>query len=490
MITCYQVIVVNIDNVAKVLEYTAVDIFPDEKRIFDIRSLNLFRNFIDFSMAESETRIADLFAKESPPMGVLALIEEARKDGFREEDSNKTGNGWINFSRGEAASNMFYPDENDPDASVEERRIKKGKGVDDYGPVAGITALREEYAMFYNRLHRSENGQDAFRVENVTIRPGGRPAIHAALAAFGMEGLGRGRNVRVGHFHPDYAGYLTPLKVVNGIDPVAIPLDRQSGYHIDVAELRKKIRELGLEVLLLSNPCNPTGSVIAGEELQKWVELSEETGAYPIIDEFYDEYVYDEEKTRVSSADYLGRIDDSRVVIVSGISKSLQAAGWRIAAVLGSKKIIGKINAVAGGLDGGANHPLQVATIPMLNSPRRDRTHKSRHDDFLEKRNRMTGHLKNIGVQLASEPKGTFYLWGDISDLVGDRDQLEIARAFMREKVIPWVPGSAFCVDTNDETRRRALPQYENLVRFSYGPRKDIMLAGLKRMKKVVNNLD
>lgn len=193
-------------------------------------------------MGTSEIPAAtDIFAEKSAPMGVLALIEEARQHGFSEERSNRNPNGWINFSRGEAGSNKLYPDPNDPDASVEQRIIKKQSGVDDYGPVEGRLDLREEYAEFYNRLHRV--GRDHFNPENISIRPGGRAAIVNTLAAFGRKGLGRGRDVRLGHFHPDYSGYLTPLSVIRGIDPVAIPLDRQAGYHIDITELREDIRE-------------------------------------------------------------------------------------------------------------------------------------------------------------------------------------------------------------------------------------------------------
>lgn len=380
---------------------------------------------------------------------------------------------------------MEYPDPDDPKASVERRRVVKHRGVDEYPPVAGIDALREEFAWLYSRLYR-KNGRGSLSMDNTSIRPGGRPAVASILAAFGQQGLKRGAEIRLGHFDPDYAGYRTPLTVIKGLAPVAIPLDRKSGYHMDIAELRKIIRQQKLEVLLLSNPCNPTGTVMAGNELRKWVELSEELGVYIVFDEFYSDFVYVDGMTRVSAVEHIGDIDKSRVIAVSGLSKGYQAAGWRIAVVLGARNIIREVNTVAGGLDGAANHPLQAAAVTMLNSPRSDRTHESMHADFLDKQKTMAGHLRDMGVELASAPDGTFYLWGDISKLVGDKDPVEVARAFIRAKVIPWVPGAAFCVDTNPESRRVALPDYRNLVRFSYGPRKDVMVSGLRRMKEVI----
>jgi aspartate/methionine/tyrosine aminotransferase len=50
-------------------------------------------------------------------------------------------------------------------------------------------------------------------------------------------------------------------------------------------QLRKDIRTQGLEVVLMSNPRNPTGQVVQGEELKELVELSRESGTTFILDE-------------------------------------------------------------------------------------------------------------------------------------------------------------------------------------------------------------
>ena len=54
---------------------------------------------------------------------------------------------------------------------------------------------------------------------------------------------------------------------------------------MDLDQLRKDIRTQGLEVILMSNPRNPTGQVVQGEELKELVELSRESGTTLILDE-------------------------------------------------------------------------------------------------------------------------------------------------------------------------------------------------------------
>ena len=54
---------------------------------------------------------------------------------------------------------------------------------------------------------------------------------------------------------------------------------------MDLDQLRKDIRTQGLEVVLLSNPRNPTGQVVQKEELKELVEISRESLTTLILDE-------------------------------------------------------------------------------------------------------------------------------------------------------------------------------------------------------------
>lgn len=54
---------------------------------------------------------------------------------------------------------------------------------------------------------------------------------------------------------------------------------------MDLDQLRKDIRTQGIEVVLASNPRNPTGQVVQKEELKELVQLSRESATTLILDE-------------------------------------------------------------------------------------------------------------------------------------------------------------------------------------------------------------
>ena len=48
----------------------------------------------------------------------------------------------------------------------------------------------------------------------------------------------------------------------------------------------------GFGAVLLSNPCNPTGKHVEGEELARWVATARELDCTLLVDEFYSHYIY------------------------------------------------------------------------------------------------------------------------------------------------------------------------------------------------------
>lgn len=59
----------------------------------------------------------------------------------------------------------------------------------------------------------------------------------------------------------------------------------QNKYRMDLDQLRKDIRTQGLEVILASNPRNPTGQVVQKEELKEMVQLARDSSTTLILDE-------------------------------------------------------------------------------------------------------------------------------------------------------------------------------------------------------------
>src|SRR5947209_12067563 len=101
-----------------------------------------------------------------------------------------------------------------------------------------------------------------YSAENVCVSGGGRAALTRAAASLG--------HINLGHFLPDYTAYEELLDIFKAFTAIPILLEGERNYSFPVEELRREITGRGLSALLLSNPCNPTGKLIDGEELSRW----------------------------------------------------------------------------------------------------------------------------------------------------------------------------------------------------------------------------
>src|SRR5262249_56811044 len=123
-----------------------------------------------------------------------------------------------------------------------------------------------------------------YSAENVSVSGGGRAALTRAAASLG--------HVNLGHFLPDYTAYEELLDIFKASTAIPILVEGERGYAFSIDDLRREVQGRGLGALLLSNPCNPTGKHIRGEELSRWVDMARELDCALLIDEFYSHYLW------------------------------------------------------------------------------------------------------------------------------------------------------------------------------------------------------
>lgn len=74
------------------------------------------------------------------------------------------------------------------------------------------------------------------------------------------------------------------LSVFKRFVPIPTTLDEESRYHIDPDTIRKEISNRGLGLIVASNPRNPTGQLIEGDELKQLVKISRERRTTLVMD--------------------------------------------------------------------------------------------------------------------------------------------------------------------------------------------------------------
>jgi aspartate/methionine/tyrosine aminotransferase len=313
----------------------------------------------------------------------------------------------------------------------------------------------------------------------VAIAAGGRTALTRLATALG--------SVHLGHLLPDYTAYEELLSAFRRFVPIPILLRREDGFALTPERMREAVVGTGLGALLLSNPCNPTGQLVAGDDLRAYVEASCEFGCALIVDEFYSHYIYDRgEGATVSAAEFVEDVDEDPVVVLDGLTKNWRYPGFRLSWTLGPKSVIERVSSAGSFLDGGAPHAPQRAALPLLEADRAEQETKAIQRLFKGKRDEMLTRLEAMGIRVATPPQGAFYCFADLSALPsGLTDGMDFFRAALNERVV-CVPGEFFDVDPG-KRRGHIESRLKNFVRLSFGPERAQLDRGLSAIERVVN---
>jgi len=403
-----------------------------------------------------------------PRTGVIYVTTEAGKHGFRTDDPD-----WCNLGQGQPETGPL------PGAPARVHQVAIEVDDQEYAPVPGIWELREAVAALYNRLYR-RGLPSQYTAENVSISGGGRAALTRAAASLG--------HVNLGHFLPDYTAYEELLDIFKAFTAIPILLEGERGYALPVEDLRREVHGRGLSALLLSNPCNPTGKLVQGDELARWVELARELDCALLLDEFYSHYVWNGRPGQLpveSAARYVEDVDRDPVIIFDGLTKNWRYPGWRVTWTLGPRRVIEAVASAGSFLDGGGSKPLQRAAVPLLADAHVVAETGAIHRAFREKRDRLLSGLERLGVRTDRAPDGTFYVWGRVDALPPSiADGIGFFRAALAKKVIV-VPGEFF--DVNPGKRRsQRLSRFRGHVRFSFGPSMQTLETALGRLEALI----
>ena len=403
-----------------------------------------------------------------PRTGVIYVTSEAHKLGYRSSDPS-----WCNLGQGQPDTGIL------PGAPPRVSEVTVRVDDQEYAPVPGLWDLREAVAGLYNRLYR-KGMPSQYTADNVSICGGGRTALTRAAAALG--------HINLGHFLPDYTAYEELLDVFKAFTAIPILLEGERGYAFTPEDLRKEIQGRGLSALLMSNPCNPTGKLVQGDELARYVSIARELDCSLLIDEFYSHYIWTGKPGQLpveSAARYVEDVNRDPVVLFDGLTKNWRYPGWRVTWTLGPARVIEAVASAGSFLDGGASRPLQRAAIPLLTDEHVRQETLATHAAFREKRDKMIARLDRVGIRTDRPPDGTFYVWGNLAGFPPPlNDGMGFFRAALAKKVIT-VPGEFFDVNPGKRRSTRG-SRFRSYTRFSFGPTPDQLELALTRIEELV----
>ena len=418
-----------------------------------------------------------------PRTGVIYVSQQAAALGY---DGGQRGD-WSNLGQGQPETGPL------PGAPPRAGDLRIDPGDHEYAPISGVMELREAVASLYNRLYR-RGMPSQYSAENVSISGGGRAALTRAVGSLGQ--------VNLGHFLPDYTAYEELLDIFRLVSPIPILLsrhDRRRGprarpaYEFSPDDLEHEILGRGLSAVLLSNPNNPMGKLISGDELTAWIGVARAMDCTLLLDEFYSHFIWElgpgEPGPTVSAARYVEDVDRDPVVIFDGLTKNWRYPGWRVTWTVAPKPVIEAVESAGSFLDGGGSKPLQRAAVELLDPELVTAEARAIRHVFGPKRELMLRRVRDMGLSVDREPDGTFYVFVSLQDLPESiSDGMDFYRAALERRVI-CVPGVFF--DVNPGRRRaRRLSRFHQRVRLSFGPEIDEVSRGLHRLQVMIKDAD
>jgi arginine:pyruvate transaminase len=232
--------------------------------------------------------------------------------------------------RGESGENIIELTIGEPDIPVDPALIDACEasmrhGRTHYSNGRGETGLLEALVDKYKPLWPE------ITTDNVLCFPGTQTALYTVITAL----VDAGEGVLVGD--PYYATYAGVIRASDA-NLQAVPLGIEHGFIMQPGDLRAAIAPES-RVLLLNTPHNPSGALLDAETLAELGKIAIEHDLWIVCDEVYEDLVFE---GTFASPLAIKELRD-RTIVVSSISKTFAATGFRSGWAVGPAELCTKV---------------------------------------------------------------------------------------------------------------------------------------------------
>ena len=261
---------------------------------------------------------------------------------------------------------------------------------------------------------------------------------------------------RVALADPGYPAYRNILKSL-GIEVVGIPVGPETNFQ-PTPDVLENI-EGDLDGLIIASPSNPTGTMIARDEMIALVQYCKEHGIRLISDEIYHGVTY--ENAACSALEFS---DDA--IIINSFSKYFSMTGWRLGWMVVPESLLRSVECLSQNLFISPPTLSQLAGVAAFDCYEEldglVANYKRNRDLLLEM-------LPKAGFDKLSQAEGAFYLYADVAHLTNDSE--EFCRRCLAETGVAITPGIDFDPQRGNRT-----------VRFSFAGPYEEMAEAAKRL--------
>jgi len=320
-----------------------------------------------------------------------------------------------------------------------------------YAPADGLPALKKAILRYteehYGRL---------LAPQNVIVSSGAKQSIMNLLYAI-LE-----PKDEVVYPAPFWVSYPEMVKLAGGVPVAVTPED--GTFQPTVPDIADKVGSY-TKAVILNSPNNPSGIMYPADFVAEMVEFCEKKNLWLVMDDLYNRLVFDGQKAP-NPYDFVRQpVEQSKLVVVQGVSKMYAMTGFRIGWALGNRELVDAMTNIQSHQTSGPVTVSQWAAIGALSGVQT--SIESLRLTLENQRNVMLERLQTIpGVKVA-RPHGTFYCFPDFRAY--QKDSQKLAELLLERVRVVTVPGKEFGMDGH--------------LRLSYcGTIKEIM-DGVERIK-------
>ncbi len=324
-----------------------------------------------------------------------------------------------------------------------------------YAPADGSIEMKKAVIRYTH-----ENYGRKVEPENIIVSSGAKQAIMVALQAI------LDPQDEVIFPAPYWVSYPDMVKLCGAIPVPVVPEDGTFTPRIE--DIIQNVTSF-TKAIIINSPNNPSGAVYPAKFIKEIVEFAEKKGIYLIMDDIYQKLVYNGVVV-TNPYDYVKDFtDNSKLIIINGVSKAYAMTGFRIGWAIGNKKVIKAMANIQGHQTSGPSILLQKAAIGGINGVQS--SVESLKTTLQNNRKVLINYLKAFdGVHLI-EPEGTFYSFADFSTY--EKDSTKLSKLLLDKVKVLTVPGIEFGM--------------EGYLRISFcGSIKDIT-EGMERIKWAID---
>ena len=239
---------------------------------------------------------------------------------------------------------------------------------------------------------------------------------------------------------PYWVSYPDMVKLCQGIPIPVLPED--GTFYPKLSDIEENVGSY-TKAVIINSPNNPTGVVYSEQFISDIIEFCQKRDLYLIMDDIYNRLVFDNRKPS-NCFDYVKDFgDNSKLILINGVSKQYAMTGFRIGWAIGNKNLIEVMTNIQSHQTSGPPTISQKAAIGAINGVQS--SVENLRVALENRRNIMIDNLNSFDGLKVTKPDGTFYCFVDFSHY--NPNSVELAELLLEKVQVITVPGLAFGLD-------------------------------------------